>query len=63
MGMGFGFVAIGVLVGTPITGQILTASGNFKYIWIYGGAMMVIGSVFVGLARFAHSHWVWWVKV
>lgn len=62
MGMGFAFVSIGLLIGTPITGAILQASG-FNAIWIYGGTFMCVGSIFMMLARFAQGGWAMWVKV
>lgn len=62
MGMGFAFVSVGMLIGTPITGAILQASG-FKYIWVFGGTFMCVGSIFLALSRFAQGGWAWWVKV
>lgn len=62
MGMGFGFVAFGILLGTPVTGAILVAS-SFKFVWIWGGTTMCIGSIFTALARQTQSKWALWVKV
>ncbi len=62
MGMGFAVVSVGLLVGTPVTGQILQASG-FKYVWIFGGTMLIAGSFFTALARMAQGNWKLWVKV
>lgn len=62
MGMGFAVVAFGILVGTPITGAILQSAG-FKYIWIYGGTMLVVGSTFIALARLTQGKWKLWIKV
>jgi predicted MFS family arabinose efflux permease len=62
MGMGFAFVSLGMLCGTPITGAILNAS-SFKYVWVFGGTLMLIGSIFIILARFAQGNWKFLVKV
>ncbi|KAK3724164.1 hypothetical protein LTR37_001288 [Vermiconidia calcicola] len=62
MGMGFAFVSIGMLIGTPITGAILAAS-SFKAIWAFGGSLTLLGSVFILLARFAQGCWKLKVKV
>lgn len=62
MGMGFAFVSVGMLVGTPITGTILDSYG-FNAIWIFGGTFMCVGSVFFTLSRFAQGGWAMWVKV
>ena len=62
MGMGFAFVAVGILVGTPITGAILDAS-SFKYVWIFGGSMLIVGSAFIAMSRLAQGNWKIWVKV
>ena len=56
MGMGFAFISVGMLIGTPITGAVLDAAG-FKYIWIYGGTLTGFGSCFILLARFAQGGW------
>ena len=56
MGMGFAFVSIGMLVGTPITGAILDASG-FNYVWIFGGTLSTFGAIFTMLCRFAQGGW------
>ena len=56
MGMGFAFVSIGMLVGTPITGAILTRWG-FKYVWIYGGTFSIAGSACMTLARMFQAEW------
>jgi predicted MFS family arabinose efflux permease len=56
MGMGFAFVSIGMLIGTPITGQILDAAG-FTAVWAFGGSFAILGAVFMTLARFAQAKW------
>lgn len=62
MGMGFAFVSIGMLTGTPITGAILDAAG-FEAVWCFGGAFSVMGSIFMILSRFAQADWKLFVKV
>lgn len=62
MGMGFAFVSVGILTGTPITGAILDNYG-FKYVWIFGGTFLTFGSFILALARFAQGGWKLWVKV
>lgn len=62
MGMGFAFVSIGMLVGTPITGAILGAS-SFTYVWVFGATLEALGAVFLILSRFAQADWKLLVKV
>jgi predicted MFS family arabinose efflux permease len=51
MGMCFGVVAVGVLVGTPIAGAILDAAG-FTSVWIFGGTLTVVGGLVMLASRF-----------
>ncbi|KAK3050199.1 hypothetical protein LTR09_008588 [Extremus antarcticus] len=62
MGMGFAFVSLGILCGTPITGAILGVS-SFKYVWVFGATFELVGSVFFVLSRLAQAKWRIWVKV
>lgn len=62
MGMGFAVVSIGMLIGTPITGQILDAAG-FKYVWLFGGLFSILGSCFLLLSRMTQAKWKLYVKV
>lgn len=62
MGMGFAFVSLGMLCGTPITGAILDAS-SFKYVWVFGGTLELVGSVFIIMSRFAQAEWKVFAKV
>ena len=62
MGMGFAFVSVGMLVGTPICGAILKVAG-FKYVWVFGGTMACFGACFIFMSRMAQSGWVLWKKV
>ena len=54
MGMGFGIVSIGLLVGTPISGAILNAS-SYTYVWLFGGVLVILGTVFLAAARVTHG--------
>lgn len=51
LGMGFTAVAIGLLIGNPISGAILRSS-SFKYAWTFSGLSVVVGCAFLLLARF-----------
>lgn len=53
MGMGFSVISLGVLAGTPIAGAILGAENNFTGIWIFGGTMTMVGTLFFVAARVA----------
>ena len=55
MGMGFGITSIGLLVGTPISGAILNATGSFSYVWAFGGALTVAGTLLIMASRVAHG--------
>lgn len=56
MGMGFAIISIGLLVGTPIAGQILEAS-SFTYVWIFGGVCVIAGSGLMACSRVAKAGW------
>jgi MFS family permease len=56
MGMAFMFISTGVLIGTPIGGAILKASG-FTALWIYGGVMVIAGTALMALTRGLHKGW------
>lgn len=47
MGMGFAIIAIGLLVGTPISGAILVATGKFAYVWLFGGLLTIFGTCLI----------------
>lgn len=55
MGMGFGIMSIGLLVGTPISGAILNATGSFTYVWLFGGLLTITGTLLIVGARIAHG--------
>jgi len=52
LGMCFGIVAVGVLIGTPIAGAILDSRG-YESVWIFGGTLTVSGGLVMGLSRVA----------
>ena len=54
MGMCFAVVALGVLVGTPIAGAILNASG-FTNVWVFGGTLTVAGGLIMLASRFTYK--------
>jgi MFS family permease len=56
LGMYFSLVAVGTLIGTPIGGAILKASG-FTALWIYGGTLVTAGGFFIFATRVAHKGW------
>ncbi|EME77224.1 uncharacterized protein MYCFIDRAFT_191418 [Pseudocercospora fijiensis CIRAD86] len=56
MGMGFAVTAIGILVGTPISGTILAASG-FRYVWVFGGIMTVLAAMSMSVSRVSKGGW------
>ncbi|KAK3110251.1 hypothetical protein LTR53_015642 [Teratosphaeriaceae sp. CCFEE 6253] len=55
MGMGFAIYAFGVLVGTPISGAILSATpgGSFTYVWVFGGLSTLTGALLFAGCRIA----------
>ncbi|KAK4620099.1 MFS-type transporter dbaD [Fulvia fulva] len=56
MGMGFSCTAIGILVGTPISGAILDAS-SYTYVWIWGGIMTIVAAGILVIARVCKGGW------
>jgi predicted MFS family arabinose efflux permease len=56
LGMCFAFVAVGALIGTPIGGAILKASG-FTALWVYSGTLTIVGSLVIYASRVAHKGW------
>jgi len=61
LGMCFGFVAAGTLVGGPIGGALLNARG-FNSTWIFGGVMCIAGGVIMLLSRVTFKGWRFMVK-
>lgn len=62
MGMCFTVVSIGLLIGTPISGQILNATG-FPQTWVFGGVLVIAGSIVIAASRVAKGGWGLMVKV
>jgi predicted MFS family arabinose efflux permease len=56
MGMCFAVVSIGMLVGPPIEGAILTASG-FTSQWLFGGLVTIAGAGLLLASRVAFKGW------
>jgi predicted MFS family arabinose efflux permease len=56
MGMCFACVAVGALIGTPIGGAILKASG-FTALWVYGAVLTTVGSLVIYSSRVAYKGW------
>lgn len=53
MGMGFSVFSVGLLVGTPICGAILNATGSYTYVWVFSGVLTVAGTAFIAASRVA----------
>ncbi|KAK4964086.1 hypothetical protein LTR66_012481 [Elasticomyces elasticus] len=56
MGMGFSFIACGLLIGTPVCGLILRAS-SFEYVWVFSGALTILGALSMAGCRVAQGGW------
>ncbi|KAM0749521.1 MFS general substrate transporter [Meredithblackwellia eburnea MCA 4105] len=50
-GLGFLFVSVSVLIGNPIAGAILTASGEYWAVCVFGGGSVFLGTVFLFFGR------------
>lgn len=55
-------VSFGLLIGTPISGQILAATG-FTETWIFGGGLIMAGCLVIAASRVVKSGWSLRVKV
>ena len=55
LGMAFSIGAIGVLIGTPISGAILRSSGTFTGLQAFGGSMVVLSGILMGIARISKA--------
>ncbi|SCO91259.1 related to monocarboxylate transporter [Fusarium oxysporum] len=62
MGMCFTIVAVGLLLGTPIAGAILSSHG-FNAVWIYGGVFTLVGSACIIGARMFQAGWMVMTRV
>jgi predicted MFS family arabinose efflux permease len=56
LGQSFAFVAVGVLIGTPIGGAVLNRNG-FDALWTFGGCMLFGSAMCLIVARWS---WVGW---
>ena len=54
--MCFSMVAVGILVGTPIAGDILSSSG-WTSVWVFGGVFTIAGALFMTAGRVAFKGW------
>lgn len=68
MGLAFVFMAVGSLVGTPVTGAIIgqrDASGNWDGAKVWAGTMILAGGLLMGLGRWfvSRKRGKWWTKV
>lgn len=52
VGFGFIWVAIATLIGTPIAGALLRASGTYTAPCCFGGGLIISGTVLLSVARF-----------
>ena len=51
LGMAFMIDSTGVLIGTPISGAILRSSGTFSGLQAFGGSIVILSGILLGLAR------------
>lgn len=56
MGMGFAFISIGVLIGSPISGAVLDSYG-FKTLWGFSGAFPLSAGLIWFVSKMAHGKW------
>lgn len=61
MGQTFAFVAVGLLIGTPIGGAIVDTSGYWA-LWVFGGCMLMGGAAVLVAARVSWKGWSIMVK-
>ncbi|KAJ4376474.1 hypothetical protein N0V83_001758 [Neocucurbitaria cava] len=61
LGQSFAFVAVGVLIGTPIGGAVLDRSG-FDALWTFGGCMLFASGGLLVVGRVAFKGWGCWLK-
>lgn len=56
MGMCFMIISIGILIGTPISGQILAKDG-WSAVWIFAGVFTLAGGTVMCASRVAYKGW------
>lgn len=57
MGMGFACTSIGILVGTPISGAILSSTSDYTYVWLFGGVLTLSAGCSITAARVFKGGW------
>jgi len=58
MGMCFTIASVGLLVGQPINGVIISRTGgSFTYVWVFGGVLTIVATGFMVAARVAVRGW------
>ncbi|RDW70382.1 major facilitator superfamily protein-5 [Coleophoma crateriformis] len=55
MGMCFSFAGLGLLIGNPIAGAILTGKSGFMGLKAFGGATVIVGFVCMAMAWLVHK--------
>jgi MFS family permease len=56
----FAIISIGALTGSPIGGALVTKdNGNFKYLQVFCGCALTVGSVMFLAARWVQCGWAW----
>ena len=56
-------VDIGNAVGVRVVFVVKELDWIFKWVWVFGGTLELVGSAFIILARFAQAEWTVWKKV
>ncbi|EAW09008.1 putative monocarboxylate permease [Aspergillus clavatus NRRL 1] len=62
MGMGYGVMMIGNLIGSPVAGAILQDRG-FNAMWIFGGVTSMAGGIVMMISRCIQGKWEVFAKV
>ena len=51
MGMCFGLTSFGILIGTPVSGALLTATGSWRGTQLFAGATVLLALICLLIAR------------
>lgn len=62
LGQSFACLAVGVLIGTPIGGAILRATGGYDAVWAFAGSTLIVAAVLLTSARVCWKGWGLMVK-
>ncbi|MCJ1306620.1 hypothetical protein MMC25_000263 [Agyrium rufum] len=62
MGMCFGVTSFGVLIGTPVAGAILTNTGKYLDMQLFGGCILMLGLLLMLCARYTRYGPEIWIK-